>query len=294
MASDGSGSVQHRTDAASDPDRLPIPVGPAAPDDLSVPTATRALVPLVLAGLLLVPFAGSATATDPPHFDQATLTQARTDVATLINGQRVAAGLHALQVDPALTAVAQARAEVMAATDIFSHTEPDGTKAADRVAAAGLTWSAIGEIIAWNNYLTEPLSASQAVMLWTMSPGHYDIMMSTTYSRFGIGAADSASGKHYYAGVFIAGGAATTQPDTTRPWARVYTPTRTILDRYRSRIRASWVGGDYRSLVGPTSGLRYYQVQRRIVGGSWGTAATTTLTTRSFIAARRHTYEFRV
>jgi uncharacterized protein YkwD len=274
---------------------LAIPIREASPDDPSVPTATRALVPLLLAAVLLVPLAGSASATEPPHFDQATLTQARTDVVTLINGKRASAGLRALQVDPALMAVAQARAEVMAATDILSHTEPDGTKAADRVAAAGLTWSAIGEIIAWNNYLTEDLSASQAVMLWTMSPGHYDIMMSTTYTRFGIGAADSASGKHYYAGVFIASGsAATTLTDTTRPWVRVSTPTRTILDRYRSRIRTSWVGGDVRSLVGPTSGLRYYQVQRRIVGRSWGTATTTTLTTTSFIAARRHTWEIRV
>ena len=260
-----------------------------------MPTTTRALVPLVLTGLLLVPLAGSATATDPPHFDQSTLTQARTDVATQINGRRVSAGLRALQVDPGLMAVAQARAEAMAATDVLSHTEPDGRQAADRVTAAGIIWSAIGEIIAWNNYLTEPLSASQAVMSWTASPGHYAIMMSTTYNQFGIGVADSATGKHYYAGVFIAGGLALTlQSDTTRPWVRIATSSRTIIDRYRSRIRASWVGGDYRSLIGPTSGLRYFQVQRRIVGGSWGLPTTTTLTSKSFIVARRRTYEIRV
>jgi uncharacterized protein YkwD len=154
-----------------------------------VPTATRVFASLVLAGLLLVPLAGSVTATDPAPFDQATLAQARSDVVALINGQRIAGGLRALPADPTLMAIAQARAEVMASADILSHTEPDGTKAADRIAAAGLTWSAVGEIIGSNNYLTESLSASQVVMLWTMSPGHYDIMMSTTYDHFVIGAA---------------------------------------------------------------------------------------------------------
>ena len=261
-----------------------------------MPTTTRSLVSLVLAGLLLVPLAGPASATEPPPpFDQATLTQARNDLLTLINQQRVAGGVRAASGRSGLMAVAQARAEVMAATDILSHTEPNGTKAVDRITAAGLTWSAVGEIIGWNNHPTEPVSVQQALMMWMMSPGHYSIMMSSTYNHFGMGAADSASGKHYYAGVFTAApGAAAPLRDTTRPWVRVSTPTRAIIDRYRARVTVRWSGGDVKVVGATTSGLRYFEVQRRMVGRAWGSLGTTTATYRSFTWARGHSYEIRV
>ena len=52
-------------------------------------------------------------------------------------------------------AIAHDRAEVMAANDVMSHTEPDGRKVFDRLNDAHITWFAGGEILAWNNYPTE-------------------------------------------------------------------------------------------------------------------------------------------
>ena len=97
--------------------------------------------------------------------------------------------------------IARDRARVMAANDVMSHTEPDGTKVFDRINAAGITWYAAGEIIAWNHYPAE-YSTAEAIRAWWASPGHHAIMVSTGYNYVGFGAAVSADGKLYYAGVF--------------------------------------------------------------------------------------------
>ena len=46
--------------------------------------------------------------------------------------------------------IAQDRAQVMAANDMLSHTEPNGTKVYDRLSADAIHWYAAGEIIAYN------------------------------------------------------------------------------------------------------------------------------------------------
>jgi hypothetical protein len=74
----------------------------------------------------------------------------------------------------------------------------------------------------------------------------------------------------------------------------VYAPTSTIIDRYTARIRVAWTGGDYRVAGATTSGIRYYEVHRRLAGGSWVSLGTTTSTAKSFTGSRRHTYDIRV
>ena len=122
---------------------------------------------------------------------------------TLTNRQRAKLGLVALRIDPDLMRIARDRAEVMAANDVMSHTEPNGQKVFDRLTAAGITWYAAGEILAWNNYPTEPLSVAESIYAWMASPTHHDIMVSTGYDYVGFGAAVSATGLRYYAGVFV-------------------------------------------------------------------------------------------
>ena len=80
-------------------------------------TSTRRLVPVFLAGLLLVPLAGPAMAetidrgtSDP--VTAATLAQAELDLVTLTNSKRSAAGLVVVRKDPDLMAIARTRAEV--------------------------------------------------------------------------------------------------------------------------------------------------------------------------------------
>jgi uncharacterized protein YkwD len=252
-----------------------------------VPTTTRRLAPLLLAGLLSATLAAPAMAATPTPADEATATQAGLDLVSLANRQRVALGLVTLPADPDLMAIARARAEVMAANDVMSHTEPDGRKVFDRLDAAGLTWYSAGEIIAWNNYPTEPLSVAESIYAWMHSPPHREIMVSTGYNYVGFGAARSATGRWYYAGVFV------WEPDETGAVARVSTPSRTIVTAALARVLIRWTGADPRLQLG-TAGLRDFEVQRRVLGGPWWSWGTTTATWRAVWWRRGVTFEVRV
>ena len=248
-------------------------------------------MPVLLAGMLLVPLAGPALADDvvPGTFEpvaDAVLRQAELDLVTLTNSKRAARDLVALRIDPDLMSIARDRAEVMAANDVMSHTEPNGQKVFDRINAAGLTWYAAGEIIAWNNYPME-YSPAEAISAWMASPSHMEIMISTGYNYVGYGAAESATGKMYYAGVFIK------ERDETGASARFRTTSKTSLSRHRVRVTIRWGGSDVRLQV-LTSGLRYFEVQRRIVGGTWVTWGTTTATSKTVTWRRPYDRQVRV
>ena len=267
----GDGRFGARTNAAPDRDGLPIPEPSASTDHHLVSTTVRRLASLLLAGLLLAPLAGPVAAvdgppTDPPPVDvvpddQAARLQDALDLVTMTDRQRTGLGLVALRVDPDLMAIARDRAKVMAANDVMSHTEPDGRKVFDRLNDAGLTWYGAGEILAWNHYPAE-YSTAESIRAWMASPGHRAIMVSTGYNYVGFGAAISASGKRYYAGVFA------TEPDHTGAWARFGTVTTRFVDAGHRRVTIRWSGADTRLQV-LTAGLRYFQVQRRRAGGEW-------------------------
>ena len=112
-------------------------------------------------------------------------------------------------------------------------------------------------------------------------------MISTGYNYVGYGAAESASGKMYYAGVFLK------ESDETGAWAKFRTTVKTVLDAHRTRVTIRWSGGDTRLQV-LTSGLRHYQIERRMVGGEWGTGGITTATRQSITWSRGESYEVRI
>jgi len=226
---------------------------------------------------------------DPPvadPADSAARIQDGLDLVKMTNWQRTPLGLVALRMDPDLMAIARDRADVMAATDLMSHTEPDGHNVFDRINEAGLTWFGAGEIIAWNNYPAE-YSTAESIRAWMASPGHHDIMVSTGYNYVGFGAAISASGKRYYAGVFAR------EPDETAAWSRFRATSTRRVSSVHARVTIRWKGGDTQLQV-LTAGLRYFQVQARHAGGLWHSWGTTTATSRSVTWRRGWTYEVRV
>ena len=254
--------------------------------DRQVPTIARRLSAVLLAGILLVALAGSASASLVPY-SEATLVKAGLDQVRLTNLQRTSHGLVALRIDPGVMAVARDRAKIMAANDDLDHQEPGGGNAFDRLSTAGIAHYAAGEIIAWNTYDSEADSVSAVIKAWMKSPGHHDIMMSTNYNYVGFGAAVAASGKRYYAGVFIKG------PDHTGAYVKLGAVTRTIVTASRTRVRLSWTGADTKLQV-LTSGLRNYEVQRRYGSGPWVSWGTRTTTHLSVTWARHRTYQIRV
>ncbi|MDO8485968.1 MAG: CAP domain-containing protein [Candidatus Limnocylindrales bacterium] len=252
-----------------------------------MPTAVRRLGASLFAGLLLVSLAGPAAAA-LPAFDLTTLVQAEANLGSLVNAERTTNGLVALQLDPDVMAIARQRAETMAATDLFSHKNPDGSDVFDAIAAAGIPWFGAGEVLVWNTYATEADSTAQAVAAWLGSPAHRSILLSADFNYAGFGAAVSPiSGHRYYAGVFLK------RTDRTAAWTKAGTTSVRVLDATRARVTVRWTGGDPRLQV-LTAGLRDYEVQRRVVGGAWRSLGLRTTTTVTETLPRARTYEYRI
>lgn len=253
--------------------------------------ALRRIGAPLVAGLLAISVAGPVAAALPtalPAFDLSTLAQAEANLGSRINTEREAQGLVVLQLDPDVVAIARQRAASMAAMDVMTHQNPDGTDVFDAIAAAGIPWFGAGEVIVWNTWAAEGESTTQAVAAWLGSQSHRSILLSGDYNYAGFGAAVSpVSGKRYYAGVLVR------RTDRTAAWARINSTSQRVVDTTHSSVTVRWTGGDPRLQV-LTAGLRDYEVQRRVVGGTWralGYRTTTSVTER---LPRARTYEYRI
>ena len=102
----------------------------------------------------------------------------------LVNAERTAQGLRPLQADPALAEVARAHSRDMFARGYFSHTNPEGQEAFDRMRQAGVPYLVAGENLALAQTLP---SAHQGLM---NSPGHRANILLPRYGRVGIGVLD--------------------------------------------------------------------------------------------------------
>jgi uncharacterized protein YkwD len=248
---------------------------------------SRRFIPLAIAAVLLVGLVPAAIAADTTDTSSSAISAAEHSVLTLTNRRRAAAGLVALRWDERLAGLARERAAYMAETGEFSHTQANGTNVFDMIVASNITWYGAGEIIAWNTAAALDYSAAFAVQGWMGSPSHRDIVMSKGYNYVGFGLAIASSGVRYWAGVYLKG------PDRTGSWARPRYASLTTLSSTTVRVYLRWTGGDTRLQV-LTSGLRYYQIQRRRNGGSWIDYGITTATHTARKWRRHSTYDFRV
>ena len=97
--------------------------------------------------------------------------QSTTEIVTLINNARKAAGLPPLNVNAQLTASAQGHSDDMACHNLVSHTGSDGSSAQERIIAAGYSPSDWGEVIYAGG------SAQQAFDGWMNDPPHRAIIL---------------------------------------------------------------------------------------------------------------------
>lgn len=268
-------------------DPWPIRAAATARQDRQVPTILRRLGATLFAALLLACLTGTAAATEPV-FDLAALAQAEADLETRVNAERRASGLVDLQLDPAAMAIAGERAATMAANDLFSHTNPDGTSVFDAIKASGIPWLGAGEVIVWNTYAGPAESTAQAVLAWMTSPVHRSMLLSADYNYIGYGAAVSpVTGRRYYAGVLIK------RTDATPGWVKAGSVSKRYVDARRTKVTVRWTGGDVRLQV-LTAGIRDYEVQRRVAGGTWRSLGYRTGTSVTETLGRGHTYEYRI
>lgn len=118
-------------------------------------------------------------------------------VVNLVNSERAAQGLMALQKDSRLAALAQQKAEDMAKNQYFSHTSPTYGSAFDMLKAAGYSYKTAGENIAMGQK-----SAASVMDGWMHSYGHRANILHTSYEKIGVGYAVSADGMPYWVQIF--------------------------------------------------------------------------------------------
>src|SRR4051794_41813568 len=107
----------------------------------------------------MAPPAGSATPSGKP----APVTQLQTALLAQINGYRVARGLGALRLSPALTAAANGHSGQMARMGFFSHNSANGASFSQRVARfyrpRGFRSWTVGENLVWGGLTMGPFPA---------------------------------------------------------------------------------------------------------------------------------------
>ncbi len=120
-------------------------------------------------------------------------------VVALINQERQAQGLPALQVHASLQAAARAHSADMICNDFFSHTGSDGSQPWDRATRYGYSWTWIGE----NLFMGTGISPSTVVQGWMNSSGHRANILASEAVHIGVGYLyDAAEGAWYVTALF--------------------------------------------------------------------------------------------
>lgn len=153
----------------------PPPIAPTptpAPPTAVPPTPTATVAP--------PPPAPPATDAAAPRYDAAFTQQ----VFDAVNAARAERGLAPLTAEPRLAQAAADYAMLLAETNTFSHTGPDGSTFVMRIAATGFpTGVALGEVLAMGSEGWQPAEVVQA---WLESPSHRDIILGA-YAQAGAG-----------------------------------------------------------------------------------------------------------
>lgn len=110
--------------------------------------------------------------------------KAESRMFSLVNQERVSRGLKALVWEDMMRDIAGAHSKDMFVRGYFSHYSPEGKTVADRASGAGIDFLVIGENLA---YAPNVELAHKGLM---NSPGHRANILSTDYSKIGIGVMD--------------------------------------------------------------------------------------------------------
>jgi len=213
----------------------------------------------------------------------ATTTDAEMTLLRWINDARASRGLVSLTGWNILHEVSGYRAQRMANQGVLSHTIAGNL--GDQLHSTGADWYRYGETIGWSSS-RDPLTAARALyQAWRGSSGHWALLMSSRFNYVGAGLGlRSANGLTYGAIVL------TESRDHSPAVARM-----TGASRSGDDVTWSWTGAD-RRLQTHTAGLRDFDIQTRVDGGSWVLRRDDT-TSRSMALrdlARGHRWEVRV
>ncbi|HEU0242532.1 MAG TPA: CAP domain-containing protein [Candidatus Limnocylindrales bacterium] len=218
-----------------------------------------------------------------PTASASTASNMESQILTWMNRDRVAAGLVAYRRDGKLAYVAGKRAARMASLRTLSHTAA-GPNLGYQLSSYGVQWYDWGEAIGATSYPWGSKAAANLYSMWKASAPHRALMMSTGFNYIGIGVARASNGSTYASIVF------TDSKDHTGAVGK-----NVSVSASGTTVSYAWTGADVR-LQKRTAGLRSFDVQYRVDGGTWRTIRNDTTNRGLSLAnrARGHWYGFRV
>lgn len=132
--------------------------------------------------------------TSKPGNNVSSESQYISEVVRLVNAERAKEGLAALQMDSSLNSAAQVRAKEIVTS--FSHTRPNGSNCFTALSEAGIKYNGSGENIAYGQK-----TPAEVVNAWMNSAGHRANIMSSKFTKIGIGCHNS-NGTYYWSQFF--------------------------------------------------------------------------------------------
>ena len=122
-----------------------------------------------------------------------------TEVVKLVNAARAKAGAGELRIDPLLCEIARIKAQDMIDNNYFDHKSPKYGYPDDMMEAFGLTFTYLGENIAYGSK-----TPADVVANWINSPSHYNNMIGPGYNKTGVGCVTSENGTIFWVQEFAA------------------------------------------------------------------------------------------
>ena len=162
-------------------------------------TKGRKTAAILIATMMMTAASGSLAADDSmfaAHYTTASLSVQEQTAGNLLNNDRARYNLAPLTIDPALCRIARLKSEDMRDNQYFAHTSPTYGDVRQMLAHFGYSYRAAGENIAHH----ATIEKAQAAFL--SSPGHRKNIMSSAYSKVGIGVAIDKNGFVYLTQIF--------------------------------------------------------------------------------------------
>ncbi len=186
-------SIPTKEPSSTTPVPTSTPVATAAPTQepqaTAIPTARPTVKPT------MKPTATKAPSSDDDYTTDSISAQEQT-AWNLLNADRIANGLSALPLDRELSRIARIKSQDMRDNRYFAHESPTYGNVRDMLRTFGYSFTAAGENIAHH------ANATKAQAAFMSSDGHRRNILSTTWTKVGIGIAYDAQGYIYLTQIF--------------------------------------------------------------------------------------------
>ena len=154
---------------------------------------------ILIASMLMTATSSALAADDSSfaaHYTTASLSAQEQTAGNLLNNDRARYNLAPLIIDPALCRIARIKSEDMRDKQYFAHTSPTYGDVRQMLSHFGYSYSAAGENIAHH------ASIEKAQAAFLSSPGHRKNVLSSGYTKVGLGVALDDKGYVYLTQIF--------------------------------------------------------------------------------------------